>query len=108
MDAITLYVMGICVGFTADSRPCGAHLYQLYDPDRVYWLTKAGCLSRARRLETKDPARYKVYCVGKDGVSLDSHGRPVDPKTYFEAVDRWYSRPDLDKLTSQQVFEIRW
>jgi hypothetical protein len=107
MDA-TLYIMGICIGFTAQSPPCGAHLYSLYESDSRYQWTKEACLGKARKLETRDPARYKVYCVGKDGVSLDSHGRPVDPKTYFEAVDRWYSRPDLDKLPPQKFLEVRW
>jgi hypothetical protein len=106
MDAITLYAIGVCMGFTAQSAPCSAHLYSVYDPDSDYRWTQADCLRKARLIEAKDPAAYKVYCIGKDGVSLDSGGQVVDRVAYFKALSDWHDRHDPKKLSAQQFLEI--
>jgi hypothetical protein len=106
MDPVTLYAIGICMGFTAESMPCSAHLYSVYDPDSDYVWTRPECLRRAERIEAKDPVKYKAYCIGKNGVSLDSKGQVVDRVAYFKALADWHDRHDAKKLPTQQVLEI--
>jgi hypothetical protein len=110
MDAVTLYALAICAGFTPQTRPCSEPSYSVYDRDSDYHWTRAECLRKAGLLEAKDPVRYKAYCIGKDGVLLDATGRIVDRTIPLRAMAEWYDRPasEREKLTSQQVFEIRW
>ena len=96
MDAVTLYVLTACAGFSPESPPCSASIYYYYTPDKNYVARKDDCLSAARRLEGKDP-KYKAYCVGNDGVSLGTAGNPVDKDAYYKAVARWHEEQDRKK-----------
>jgi hypothetical protein len=109
MDPVTLYAMAICVGFTPQTRPCGEPSYSVYDPDSDYHWTQADCLRKANLIEAKDPVRYRVYCIGKDGISLDAAGKVVDRTLHLKALADWYDQPASEraKLPPQQVFEAR-
>ena len=99
MDAVTLYVLTACTGFTPASPPCSASMYYYYAPNKNYVLRKDDCLSAARHAEGKDP-KYKAYCVGNDGVSFNASGQVVDKEEYYKALARWHEEQDRKKLSA--------